>query len=157
VEIRRCGALLAVLALVGCGTSHRRQPAGEWPTGAAVVIKQLRGDILAVVGADRVPAARRALTDESQLYGLLIAFSDVAGCRHMVSSLGTRPGQFAPANRLLTRACRPLQRAATLFTRATTRTDPRALVAAVHQAAAALAPLDRATLALGRVRPAGQG
>ena len=155
MEIRRCGALLAVLVLIGCGTSQKRPPESEWPTGAAVVIKQLRGDILAVVGADRVPAARQALADESQLYGLLIAFSDVAGCRHMVSSLGTRPGRFALANRLLDRACPPLQRAAALFTEATTRTDPRALVAAVRQADAALAPLDRARLALGRVRPAG--
>ncbi len=155
MEIRRCGAVLAVLVLVGCGTSHRRPPAGEWPTGAAVVIRQLRGDVLAVVGADRVPAARHALADESQLYGLLVAFSDVAGCRHMVSSLGTRPGRFALASRLLARACRPLERAALLFTRATTRTEPQALVAAVHQADAALALLDRARLALGRVRAAG--
>ena len=155
MEIRRCGALLAVLVLVGCGTSHRRPPPGEWPTGAAVVIKQLRGDILAVVGADRVPAARRALVDESQLYGLLVAFSDVAGCRHMVSSLGTRPSRFALANRLLNRACRPLQRAAALFTRATTKTDAQALVAAVRQAGAALSLLDRARLAVGRVRAGG--
>ena len=155
MEIRRCGALLAVLVLIGCGSSHRRPVPGEWPTGAAVVIKQLRGDVLAVVGADSVPAARHALVDESQLYGLLVAFSDVAGCRHMVSSLGTRPGRFARANRLLGRACRPLQRAATLFTRAATRTDPRALVAAVHRADAALALLDRARLALGPLPAAG--
>jgi hypothetical protein len=120
-----------------------------------VVIKQLRGDVLAVAGADRVPAARHALADESELYGLLVAFSDVAGCRHMVSSLGTRPSRFALANRLLARACRPLQRAATLFTRAATRTDPQSLVAAVSRADAALALLDRARLALGRVPPGG--
>ena len=155
MEIRRCGALLAVLALIGCGSSHQRPVAGEWPTGAAVVIRQLRGDVLAVVGADRVPAARRALADESQLYGLLIAFSDVAGCRHMVSSLGARPGRFALASRLLARACRPLQHAASLFTRAATRTDPQALVAAVHRADAALALLDRARLALGPAPAAG--
>jgi hypothetical protein len=155
VEIRRCGALLAVLVLIGCGSSHQRPLPGEWPAGAAVVIKQLRGDVLAVAGADRVPAARHALADESQLYGLLVAFSDVAGCRHMVSTLGTRPSRFALTNRLLARACRPLQRAATLFTRAATRTDPQALVAAVRQADAALALLDRARLALDRVPAAG--
>jgi hypothetical protein len=140
--------MLAVLVLIGCGAGHAQPAAGEWPTGAAVVIRQLRGDVLAVAGAGRVPAARRALADESELYGLLVAFSDVAGCRHMASSLGTRPGRFAYANRLLERACRPLQQAAALFTRAATRTDPRALVAAVRRAEAALALLDRARLAL---------
>jgi hypothetical protein len=117
-----------------------------------VVIEQLRGDILAVVGADRIPAARIALTDESQLYSLLIAFSDVAGCRHMVASLGVRPARFVTANRLLDNACAPLRRAAALFTSATTRSDPRALVAAVRQASSALATLDRARLALARSR-----
>ncbi len=144
-----------MLVVVGCGTSPKRPRPAEWPAGAAVVIKQLRGDVLAVAGADRVPAARHALTDESQLYGLLVAFSDVAGCRHMVSSLGTRPSGFALANGLLARACGPLQRAAALFTRATTRTDPRALVAAVRQADAALTLLDQARLALSRPRAVG--
>jgi hypothetical protein len=155
VDIRRGGAVLTVLALVGCGAGQTAAPAGEWPTGAAVVIQQLRGDILAVAGTDRIPAAQAALNNESQLYGLLIAFSDVAGCRHMVSSLGLRPARFVTANRLLDRACSPLRRAATLFTRAATRTDARALVAAVRQAVAALAPLDRARLALARSRAAG--
>jgi hypothetical protein len=41
-----------------------------------------------------------------------------------------------------------LHRAAALFTKATTRSDPQALVAAVGQAAAALPFLDRARLAL---------
>ena len=144
--------MLTVLALVGCGAGQERAPATEWPTGAAVVIQQLRGDVLAVVGADRIPAARTALTDESQLYGLLIAFSDVAGCRHMVASLGVRPARFAAANRLLDQACGPLRRAAALFTSATTRSDPRTLVEAVRQAVAALATLDRARLALARSR-----
>ena len=139
-----------MLALVGCGAGQERAPASEWPTGAAVVIEQLRGDVLAVVGADRIPAARIALRDESQLYSLLIAFSDVAGCRHMVASLGVRPAWFATTNRLLDNACAPLRRAAALFTSATTRSDPRALVAAARQASSALATLDRARLALAR-------
>ncbi len=147
--------MITVLVLVGCGASREQPSASQWPTGAVVVIEQLRGDILAVAGADRVPAARAALNDESQLYGLLIAFSDVAGCRHMVLSLGVRPARFVTVNRLLDRACRPLQRAAALFTNATTRADPRALVAAARQAGVALAPLDRARLALARSRGAG--
>ncbi len=113
------------------------------------MIDQLRGDVLGVAGADRIPAARAALADDSQLYGLLVAFSDVAGCRHMVASLGLRPARFVTAERLLVRACGPLHRAAALFTKATTRSDPQALVAAVRQANAALPFLDRAKLALG--------
>jgi hypothetical protein len=152
VEIRLGVIVLTLLVLAGCGTSHRRSPAAEWPPAAAIVISQLRGDVLAVSGADRVPAARAALADDSQLYGLLVAFSDVAGCRHMVASLGRRPPRYVSVERLLARACGPLRRAATLFTKATTRKDPHALVAAVGQAELALAPLDRARLVLARRR-----
>lgn len=147
--------MLTLLVVAGCSSGRQQPPASEWPAGAVVVIEQLRGDVLAVAGADRVAAGRAALTDESQLYGLLVAFSDVAGCGHMVSSLGVRPTRFAAAGRLLARACGPLRQAAALFTRAATRTDPRVLVAAVRQADAALVQLDRARLALGRVRSAG--
>ena len=152
MKIRRGAIVLTLLVLAGCGTSHRRSPAAEWPPAAAIVINQLRGDVLAVSGADRIPAARAALADDSQLYGLLIAFSDVAGCRHMVASLGRRPARFAAVERLLARACRPLRRAAVLFTKATTRSNPPALVAAVRQAGLALALLDRARLVLARSR-----
>ena len=149
MEIRHGVIVLTLLVLAGCGTSHRQSPAAEWPSAAATVTNQLRGDVLAVAGADRVPAARAALADDSQLYGLLVAFSDVAGCRHMVASLGLRPARFVTAERLLVRACAPLHRAAALFTKATTRSDPQALVAAVRESAAALPFLDGARLALG--------
>jgi hypothetical protein len=150
VEIRCVAVVLLVLMFAACGTGNRPARAGEWRAGALLVIDQLRGDVDGVAGADRLPAARGALADESKLYGLLISFSDVAGCRHMVSTLGVRPPRFVVAEQLLGRACAPLQRAAALFTRATSRDDPRALVAAVRQATSALALLDRARLALAR-------
>jgi hypothetical protein len=146
--MRRVAVVLVLLVLAGCETGHGPARAGAWQPGALLVVAQLRGDVVAVAGADRLPAARAALADESQLYGLLISFSDVAGCRHMVSTLGVRPPAFAVAERLLDRACGPLQRAAALFTRAASQNDPHALVAAAGQAAAALPLLDRARLAL---------
>jgi hypothetical protein len=149
VEIRRGVIVLTLLVLAGCGTSHHRSSAAEWSSSATVVIDQLRGDVLAVAGTDRVPVARAALANDSQLYGLLVAFSDVAGCGHMVATLGLQPARFVTAERLLTRACGPLGRAGALFTKATTRADPQALVAAVREAATALPFLDRARLALG--------
>lgn len=149
MEIRRGVIVLTLLVLAGCGTGRHRSVAAEWPSAASIVINQLRGDVLAVAGADRIPTARAALADDSQLYGLLVSFSDVAGCRHMVASLGLRPARFVVADRLLARACAPLRRAAALFTKATTRSNPQALVAAVREAGVALALLDRARLALG--------
>lgn len=150
METHRGAVVLTVLVLAGCGAGHRRASTGEWRASAAVVIDQLRGDVLSVAGVDREPVARAALADDSQVYGLLIAFSDIGGCRHMAASLGARPARFARADRLLGSACRPLQRAAALFTRATTQGDPQALVAAARQAVAALALLDRAKLALAK-------
>ena len=148
MEIRRGAVVLAALVLAACGTGSQQPSAAEWPAGAKVVIRQLRADVLEVAGADRVPAARRALRDDSELYGLLVAFSDVGGCSHMVASLGTHPPQLESAEHLLAGACLRLQRAATWFTTAATRDDARALVTAARDALAALPLLDRAALAL---------
>jgi hypothetical protein len=140
--------LVAALLLAACGPMATRQPAGEWTSNAKGVIAQLRGDVLEISGADRLPAARAALHDDAQLYGLLVAFSDVGGCAHMVSSLGTRPGGRARTLGLLDRACGHLRTAGALFTRANGQNDAPALVAAAQEALAALPLLDRAALAL---------
>jgi hypothetical protein len=113
-------------------------------------VQQLRGDVLAVSGFDDLAAARKGLRDTSQLYGLLVVYTDFGGCRHMAASVGVEPPGQARVVRLLGRACAHLQRADALFTRAVARTEPRLLVGATRQAVAAVPTLDAATIALAR-------
>ena len=114
---------VTAVALVGCGGGHEPQPTAvssrQWRANAAVIVRQLQGDIAATqVSGETVEAARAALHDESSLYGLLVSYSDFAGCREMVMAAGPVPPPEARADRLLVSSCRHLERASTLFTRA---------------------------------------
>jgi hypothetical protein len=84
--------------------------------------------------------------DTSHLYALLVAYSDLGGCREMVAAATPPPrvaSAFAPA-------CDHLQRAADLFAQATQHSDPPALVRAGRETDRALPALVRAMLAIRR-------
>jgi len=151
VSTRALPLLLLVAAFAAaCGSTARRPAPPEWTANARQVVAQLRGDVSDLVGVDRIATARAALHDESQLFVLLVAFSDIAGCSHMRAAIGLPPPGREEAVRLLSRACVHLQRAATLFTRAVARNDPRSLIAASQAALRASGLLDRAALRLAR-------
>src|SRR3954465_11935126 len=100
-------AVLAAVLAAGCGAQHRaaEQPSNrEWAANARGVVDQLRGDIGAVASFGRFAAARKGLEDDSELYGLLVAYTDFGGCRHMTAAVGVEP----PGR---TRGVRPLRRA----------------------------------------------
>jgi hypothetical protein len=142
-------SVVAVLS-TGCGTHKSAQSNREWVANARGVVDQLRSDALAVAGFDQFRPARRGLTDESELYGLLVSYTDFGGCRHMVSAVGVAPRGRARVVRLLRRACVHLERADRLFTSAVERKAPRVLVTATREALAAVPVLDSAALALAR-------
>jgi hypothetical protein len=144
-------AVVAVLA-TSCGAQQRAvEPSSrEWVANARGVVQQLRGDIVSIAGFDRLAAARKGLDDESELYGLLVAYTDFGGCRHMTAAVGASPPGRARVVRLLRQACKHLGRADTLFTRAVKERAPSLLVGATRQAVAAVPLLDAATLELAR-------
>ncbi|HST15246.1 MAG TPA: hypothetical protein VLJ44_10390 [Gaiellaceae bacterium] len=108
-------------------------------------MQQLRVDIAtAAVGGTTTTDAAKALRNTSDLYALLVAYSDLGGCHQMVSSAGP-PARVA---RALVPACRHLERAAALFARATQRSDPSALVRATREIGLAQPALVRAMLAI---------
>jgi hypothetical protein len=147
--LRVVAAVVAVAALgAGCGAGAPPPTDREWLANARGVVEQLRADVVAVSSYDRVGLARVGLRNDSQLYGLLVAYTDFGGCRHMVTAVGATPPGHAPAVRSLRGACLHLQRADTLFTRAVARGDPSLLTAATLQALAAVPPLDTAALQL---------
>jgi hypothetical protein len=153
VFLRIAPLILAAVLVAGCGAPpapRTESPSHEWVANARGVVQQLRDDILAVSGFDDVAAARRGLRDDSQMYGLLVAYTDFGGCRHMAAAVGVEPPGRAHVVRLLHQACARLQRAETLFTRAVERKAPQLLVGATRQAVAAVPALDAATVELAR-------
>jgi hypothetical protein len=151
--LRETAVVLVVAAFAaGCGAGAPPPTDREWIANTRGVVEQLRGDVVAVAGYDRVAAARVGLRDESQLYGLLVSYTDFGGCRHMVAAVGVEPPGLASAVRSLQRACLHLQQADLLFTRSVAGHAPRLLVAATHQALAAVPSLDGAALELARGR-----
>ena len=140
-----CSAVLVGAA--GCGTTRQAPPvrSADWQANARQLVQQLRVDIAtATLGGTTKADAAKALRDTSDLYALLVAYSDLGGCRQMVSSAAP-PARVA---RVLAPACRHLERASALFARATQRSDPGALVRATHETGLAQPALVRALLAI---------
>jgi hypothetical protein len=151
--VRSLAVLLAAVALAGCGNAPEPPLAvvseRQWRANAAIIVRQLQNDIAATqLSGGTSASARAALRDDSSLYGLLVSYSDFAGCREMVAAAGPVPRSAAPVGRLLTAGCRRLERAATLFTRAVKRDDGASLLAAGRESGRALPPLVRASAAL---------
>jgi hypothetical protein len=147
--LRETITMVVVASLaVSCGGGAMAPTDREWADNAGGVVVQLRADVVAVSGYDRLAAARTGLADDSQLYGLLVAYTDFGGCRHMVAAVGAEPPERARVVDLLAGVCGRLQNADRLFTRAVSRRDPRLLVRATHVAVAAVPLLDAAALAL---------
>jgi hypothetical protein len=147
--LRKRAAVLVVAAFgVSCGATTRPPAEREWITNARGVVEQLRGDVGAVSAYGRVDVARAGLRNQSQLFGLLVSYTDLGGCRHMVAAAGAEPPGDTRAVHLMQLACRHLQRADALFTRAVAREAPRVLAAASREAIAALPQLIAAALEL---------
>jgi hypothetical protein len=111
------------------------------------VIDQLTGDVsAAALAGPGLRGARRSLADLSDLYGLLVAYTDFGGCSRMVSGIGDPPPRYAGVVDGLDHACARFEHAAGLFTRAASEHDAHALLAASGEVKVAAALLYRATV-----------
>jgi hypothetical protein len=146
-------AVACIAALTACGSTSA-PVAGtdrEWVANTSGVIDELERDVsLAGSGGDTLTAARQALGDQSNLYTILVAYTDFGGCSHMVSAAGTPTERFARVERTLASACTRFERAAGLFTRAITRHNARDLLAASRTTLDASPLLTRAKVELER-------
>jgi hypothetical protein len=152
--LRETTAVVIVAMSTACGGTAPPRGDLEWTANARGVVEQLREEVVAVSGYDRLAAASTGLRDESQLYALLVAYTDFGGCRHMVTEVGVEPRRLADVVRSLRGACLHLQRADRLFTRAVAQRAPRFLVDATHEALAAVPSLNAAALELAADRRA---
>jgi hypothetical protein len=143
-------AVALVTALAGGCSDTSGAPSSvtvDWRPNARQVVQQLQVDIAAAsIGGTTQSAAEAALADTSDLYGLLVAYSDLGGCRAMVSAASAPPRVVSA----LEPACARLQHAAALFARAAQGPDPLALARATRETMRAQPQLVRAMLAIRR-------
>jgi hypothetical protein len=107
---------------------------------------------MSATGGSTLASARRTITDEDAVYLLLVAYGDFGDCNRELAAAGTpsRTGRAGAA--LVLTACRPLERASELFTRAMQRNDAKALLAATRTSATAAPILVRALATLDTLR-----
>jgi hypothetical protein len=116
-------------------------------------VEQLERDItMSAAGGSNLASARRAVEDESAVYLLLVAYGDFGDCNRELASAGTPSSHGRAAAALIVTACRPLEQASALFTRAMQRNDANALLAATRISASAAPILVRALALLDRLR-----
>jgi hypothetical protein len=156
-----CAASLAAAALAaGCGTGSapavapEGSPAArEWVDNAARFVQQLQHDVsMSAAGGSNLATARRAVANQDAVYLLLVAYTDFGDCNRELAAAGTPSRHGQAAAQLVLAACRPLERASTLFTRAMQRNDARTLLAATRTSATAAPLLVRALAALDMLR-----
>ncbi|HZT15054.1 MAG TPA: hypothetical protein VFA19_03830 [Gaiellaceae bacterium] len=138
----------AVAVLAGCGGAASTRVDRQWLQNTTGLVAQLRSDeVLTANGTSSLAAARHALHDDSDLYVLLVAYSDFGGCPQMLANTGGALADRSLAPTLRS-ACDFLARSAALFTRSAGGDDPHTLLAAAREAQRAWPLLDRAALEL---------
>jgi hypothetical protein len=152
------GAAAAVLAGCGGGSSaSEAQSPGErmWIDNASVLIDQLDDGVLASDdGGTDMATARAALANQSDLVVLLMANMAFGDCAESVRNVGVPTMRLRHVATTLSSACRILERASTIFTRATAGSDPRALLAASRLSLRASPLLQEAKTELAAIRAA---
>jgi hypothetical protein len=135
----------AAAALTACGANVSTPPpaVGEaaleqtWIENAQRFIATVQADLdLTSAGGGNLVTARKALGDASDLYTILVAYTNFDGCSHALANVGTPSRKVVHVVRTLSSACRRLERASALFHVAVTRNRPRALLAATRMAIA---------------------
>jgi hypothetical protein len=155
----RVAVLAAVVVAAGCGRSAEPSPSSspkallrEWKANVAVVIQQLRSDVdVTQVAGTTSASAHAALRNESDVYALLVAYTDLGGCHRMVVAAGTSTPATERVDRLLASACGHAERASSYFTRAVRTGSGGALLAGAREARRSLPALVRAAAALDAV------
>jgi hypothetical protein len=140
-------AAAVTLSGVACGGRSESPAERLWRPNATILLRQLQSDIdtLSSLAQTRTAAAR-ALSDTSELFVLIVAYSDLGGCRSMAAATAAPLRVVAS----LSRPCGHLERASRLFTRAASQIDARALVQARSEARRAQPQIVEAMLALRR-------
>jgi hypothetical protein len=148
-------AFAAAALAGGCGAhATAPQPASAWRPNAVGVLRQLRADVaVAKTGGTTRAAAAQRLAATSDLYALLVVYDDLGGC----SAMAAKAGAPVAVEHVLALPCPPLERAAALFTQATSGGDAQKLVEATNDVLRAEPLLVRALSEIARAQPGARG
>jgi hypothetical protein len=163
VALARLVPIACLVVLAGCGATvahQRTQPTvsplraeRQWIDNAGRLIDDLQESVLlSASGGSDLASARKALHDDSDLYGMLVAHTRFGGCRQTLLNAGTPDHRLRQVDRTLTTACHRLERASDLFTVSIKRSDPGVLLSATRAALKAAPLLERAKVELDAVR-----
>jgi hypothetical protein len=129
----------AVSALAACATSTPALPRAhsaaerQWIDNASRFIGTLDSDVLlSASGGANLASARRALSDQSDLYTMLVAYTLFGGCSPALANVGTPSARVGRVVETLSSACLRLEHASALFEQAVKRNDPHALLVATR-------------------------
>jgi hypothetical protein len=107
---------------------------------------------LSATGGSNLASARRAVGDDGVVYLLLVAYGDFGDCNRELAAAGTPSDREQAVAAVILSACRPLEQAAALFTRAMQRNDARTLLDATRTSATAAPILVKALASLEALR-----
>jgi hypothetical protein len=142
-----------VLALAGCGGTgpqkSERSSVGErdWVKGARLLIDGVDEALDSVTNAG-VGAA--TLESTSALYEALLGYTYLGGCGEILGNLGEPPPRLRHVRDDLAVACRRLEHASTVFTRAVGEKSAKLLAAAAREALGTKGLIERARAGLRR-------
>jgi len=142
-----------VVVLAGCGSVQAPPPVPPhsvaeqtWIANAYRFIELLESRIaLTEPGGATVPSARKALSNTSDLYSTLVAYTYFSSCNSELASVGRPSARAERVVGTLIVACGRLEHASTLFHLAVTQNKPSLLVRATRISAGADPLLYRAT------------
>jgi hypothetical protein len=103
-------------------------------------------------GGANLEAARRAIGNESDIYTMLVAYTQFGDCNRELGNVGPPASRARAVVALIVSACSRLQRASSLFQDAMTNDRPEALLAATRAATDAAPLLAEAQSGLSRLR-----
>jgi hypothetical protein len=144
ILLASCGATTTIAVPRAHSVAER-----QWIDNAGSLIRTLDSDVSSsTVGGANLASARRALTDESTIYTLLVGYDLFGDCGPALANAGTPSERAARVAETLILACGRLEDAAALFQRAMTRHDPRPLLAASRLVLTAVPTLGQASAEL---------
>jgi hypothetical protein len=145
-------ALVAVvLALSGCGGTAAQKSApssvGErdWVKGALLLVEGVDEALGSITNAG---VGEATLESTSALYQALLGYTYLGGCGEVLGNLGEPPRRLRPVRDELATACRRLEHASSVFTRAVEQKNAALLAAAAREALGTKGLVDHARAGL---------
>lgn len=128
-------AVVVMLSACGGATSQKSAPSSvgerDWVKGARLLIEGVEEALGSVTNAG---VGEATLESTSALYEALLGYTYLGGCGEVLRNLGEPTRRLRPVRDELATACRRLEHASSVFTRAVETKSAKLLAAAAREA-----------------------